>query len=123
MTPLAKVSDTLLEFALPLLEDLPTRPTPDKVEKILKIASLGWNVAIEPELARTLPDAEDPADPENPEVLAFKILANLALRKLALYRNDRRLIVLDAVRPGLPGELRISAQATYANLVSPPPGR
>ncbi len=93
---LPKMSEVLIEFIDPVIEDSETY---DERLTLLKIAVMAWNMSLLPENARQemieefVTDLQDPLDPDEIFVTAMQnIFEMLIERKLALYANDERII-------------------------------
>lgn len=112
------MSDTLLEFANPVLE-IPNDAWPDEVKTALMFAALVWNAVLAakgdiesvvkelpPKIARTQRDSR--------EVIS-EMVEKLARRKLARFSHDRRLIAgIDTYWGG--DQVRILAASTFAEM-------
>ncbi len=96
--PDRKISETFLDFSLPLLEALGSRPSKDRIERVLMITSTVWNSVVldavrdnDHYVAKLRESAA--VDPEFSAILEFMIA-----RKWAMFANDNRLIGEYSVR-------------------------
>ena len=106
-----KMSDTLVEFAQPLLDLLPSDPALGQVRNAVALGSVLWNcfvleasgkdedlVEADAIRARVLTTAAEEGVPRD---LTADVLAELAERKRTLFSDDRRVIAgVDVRRQG-----------------------
>lgn len=111
-----KMSDTLIDFARPLVDRLPADPPEDDLKLVLTFASLVWNCVLKGVDVRALvlPSAQTVL-----EVLGFGIdeggavVDMLVRRKRETFAADERLIVdVLVLRDG--GDLRIFAASAWS---------
>jgi hypothetical protein len=95
--PRPRISDTLVDYARPLIDRLPPDYAPEELRKALLIASGVWNAVVAGRgdidlaigfVAQTL--TEEAKEPVPREV--FAVIARLAMRKLGRFGDDDRLV-------------------------------
>jgi len=95
------MSDTLLEFATPLLEGLPAGALRSDYHDALQMAVIAWNLCVraqagaEADFDGRLTKAVSELNALSPDERAgfLEVVRALALRKLALFPDDRRIVM------------------------------
>lgn len=90
--PDRKISETFLDFAAPLLQDLPSDALEDRVREALRVSYTAWNAVV---FADVLKDQRHLSEirrltADRPE--AALLVEQMISRKRALFANDPRLI-------------------------------
>jgi hypothetical protein len=110
------LSDTLLEFARPLLEHLPSDATPEQGEEVMRLAVTVWNAIVADrwergtfhlrEVHAHLEAAEEPG-----RTVMLSVLDALVARKRLLFEADLRAIGRFELSGSASGKLRVRAEA------------
>jgi hypothetical protein len=108
-----KISETLLDFAQPILECVPENLPPQRLEEYLRLPITIWNAVIVDELG-TMPGAVTQARAlvariSNP--LQIAVFDSMVERKRTCFGSDHRLIGRHWVRVDPDGTLHIRAEA------------
>ena len=104
-----KVSDTIVEFARPLIDELPDDCSGQRVEMVLNLASIVWNMMLikDGDVAETVREVMSSSGDIFPEDSAH-FVEFLAQRKQQFFSHDLRIIAgVRAYRDG--GEIRVMA--------------
>ena len=90
--PDRKISDTLLRFAEPILDDLEAAATEAEMEPVLMVAWMAWNSVVYADVVgkRDSLDQSQTAMAEDPDLKRFAEL--LVDRKRTLFGDDERVI-------------------------------
>ena len=104
--PSAKLPETLIAFAKPLLDLVPAPPTADRVRTMMTLATIAWNLPIYVRAGR--PDAADfratlAAGLAEAGPRAKVIVADLMIARLTRHAAEARTVVV-TVRAGGEGE-------------------
>jgi len=114
---LPKMSETMLEFARPLLDQLPSPPPIELVRQVMTIATVAWNLPIHEQrnspVAKSFRASYDAAMVQMPPEIGT-ILSGLMYARLTTYAKDPRLAFVE-VTDGGGGEAQIVATAMLAN--------
>jgi hypothetical protein len=114
---LPKLSETMLQFAKPLLDTLPGLPSIDELRQLMTIVTVVWNLPLYEQ--RKNPQAAahratfDLAMEKAPPPIA-KILSNMLYSRLTTYAHDPRLGFVDVVEDG-DGRAQIVATAALTD--------
>jgi hypothetical protein len=114
---LPRLSETMLQFAKPLLDTLPDLPSLEELRQLMLIATVAWNLPVYEQ--RKNPQAAahratfDTAMEQAPPPIA-KILSNMLYSRLTTYGHDPRLGFVDVVEDGN-GRAQIVASAALTD--------
>jgi hypothetical protein len=108
--PDQKISDTLLRFAEPILDDLEVDATEAEMEPVLMVAWMAWNAVVYADAVgeRDLLEQFQAAMAEEPELKRFADL--LIDRKRTLFGDDER-VIGEYKLYRKDGEIRLRAEA------------
>jgi hypothetical protein len=108
--PDQKISDTLLRFAEPILDDLEVDATEAEMEPVLMVAWMAWNAVVYADAVgeRDLLDQFQAAMAEEPELKRFADL--LIDRKRTFFGDDER-VIGEYKLYRKDGEIRLRAEA------------
>lgn len=118
--PTRKISDSLMEFAEPLLEHAPDHLSPQKLEHVLIFPVTIWNAVILDDrgaMPGFLAQARARVAVAQPPV-PLSLFDFMVERKRSCFGDDHRLIGRHSVRVGTDGTFHIQAEAYM-----PPPRR
>jgi hypothetical protein len=92
------MSDTLVAFAKPLLDELPDEARAEEIEAVLLLAMAAWNAALtrqagELETELRVLTRKISEHSEAPPAITLALLRMLAERKLSLFPHDTRGVV------------------------------
>jgi len=116
IVPFPKMSDTLVEYARPLIDRLPADPLPDELKLVLTFASSVWNCVLKGANAHelVLPNAQPVVDILGlSPAEAGAVVDELIRRKKEMFVDDERLVMsVHAFRER--GMLRILAASAWS---------
>ncbi len=90
--PNRKISETFLEFSLPLLDAIGQAPTKDQVEKVLQITYSVWNSIVLDTVKGGEKNISLLRETIKRDLMASAMIEQLISRKMELYADDLRLI-------------------------------
>jgi hypothetical protein len=107
-----EISETLLDFAAPVLKDLPVKATPAQMKAALKLPWMVWN-------AMVIDDADGGGSKRLDEVrrtlsklpAALEMLEELAARRRSAFAADQRMVGELTITQSDDGKLTVSAEA------------
>jgi hypothetical protein len=108
--PNRKISETFLEFSLPLLETMGPAATKDQVEKVLQITYSVWNSIVLDTVKGGEKNISLIRGTIEGDQMASSMIEQLISRKMELYADDLRLIGEFNVKKKK-GEWRLRADA------------
>jgi hypothetical protein len=90
--PNRKISETFLEFATPMLKDLPSEATEQRAREALEVSYTAWNAVVFADVINDHRHLEyiRRLTADKPEVA--QLMEQLIVRKRTLFANDERLI-------------------------------
>jgi hypothetical protein len=117
VVPVAKkMSDTLIEFARPLVDRLPVDPRVDELKLVLTFASFVWNCVVNGANAHelVLPNAQTALDVLRLSLAEGEVVVDdLIRRKGEMFADDDRIVMgIEVYRRD--GELRILAASAWS---------
>lgn len=101
-----KISERLVDL---IATELESDMTLHEAKLLIHFGQIAWNLAVEPEIARE--QLERLSGPQEARAAAYQIIARLKERKLALFPNDRRLVVATDAQEQRPGQFYFTAGA------------
>ena len=109
--PSRKISETLMQFAEPLLKELPVDHSIEALESIIKVATCVWNACALDQWHKTTSYTDKLKNQFGPNISNDIVIINaLIARKKHLYGDDPRAITNETVVVDN-GEFRLRAEA------------
>lgn len=109
--PFRKISETLMEFAEPLLKELPVDHSIEALERVIKVATCVWNACALDQWHEMTSCTDKLRNQFGPNISNDIVIINaLIARKKHLYGDDPRAITNETVVVDR-GEFRLRAEA------------